>query len=577
MVRFPTIARTRWSAVVSALRDLGFNAIDVPLVWREHERARGVFDFDTGPCDVGAMFATVREAGLDLIVRFGPMVTDDAAGLCLPERIFTDGQLHARTRRQNPVLVPDPPRLVPLPSIACQAYRDEASTWVAAASRAVASAAHASGGLLRVIVGDGPHGLLRDDPFEFDHHPEARGSLAAVDPPHDGPHESADEEVRRETSHAVRYREALVAAVLEGGLAGCPVFVAVHGAATISTIAHTLAANHPLALPSPPPTAGTLATWRQVRHACALTATHGGHFDLWSGGPAWYPPMRGSHTVDAARLALAAGARDVTVRMGCAGERWIGAVLSETAQSRPHAPMWRELLAWAAELPDGEERCADLLEPFDRVERARVATAVHPLPLGLLALVGLTPGELAVSEARGIRETSMAEHEEDLRALEIALAGSGVPFRRVAVARSPVAFSGKGAIATFVRKASRSLASVCLRSEPAGGALIRAVQSGHRVNLFAVSRCDQPVQLMLAPGAFHGARGAAITEPVVLEPGEVCLLQGDTSVRHAPTRNPRKHSPRAPAPTPAGSADIDETPAPTSGNSAQVHTKTKLP
>src|ERR1043165_4092925 len=65
----------------------------------------------TGPVDLASMIAVVREAGLSLVVRVGPMVTDDAPGLCLPERIFTDRKYHARTRRQNPVLVPDPPRL----------------------------------------------------------------------------------------------------------------------------------------------------------------------------------------------------------------------------------------------------------------------------------------------------------------------------------------------------------------------------------------------------------------------------------------------------------------------------------
>jgi hypothetical protein len=522
MVRFPTIARGRWSAVVASLRDLGFNAIDVPLVWREHERAPGVFDFETGPCDIATMVTTVREAGLDLIVRLGPMVTDDAPGLCLPERIFADRRFQARTRRQNPVLVPDPPRLVPLPSIASEAFRDAAVQWVSAASQAIASLSGREG-LVRVFVGDGPHGLIRDDPFETDHHPDARGELAAVEPPHGGPRDAADEEIRRETSHAVRYREALLAAAREGGLSRTPIVIAVHGAATISPVAHELAALHPIALPSPPPTAGALATWRQIRHAVAL-AKHGVHFDLWSGGPAWYPPMRGSHTVAAARMALAAGARDVTVRMGCAGERWIGAVISDTAQSRPHAPMWRELLAWAEALPDGVERCVDLVEPSERVELARAATGVHPLPLGLLALVGLTPGQLSVSDAKAGRAAAMGEHEARLHDAERLLADEGVPFRRVADASSEIAYDGTGSAETLARKAARALDAVRVKSDPPGAALVRAVDDGKRSVVIAVSRSDAAASI--EPGdRFTDVHGQPVATSISLEPGAVCVLQ----------------------------------------------------
>jgi hypothetical protein len=508
MVRFPTIARARWSAVVAALRDLGFTAIDVPLVWREHERAPGVFDFETGPVDLAAMIAVVREAGLSLVVRMGPMVTDDAPGLCLPERIFVDRKFHARTRRQNPVLVPDPPRLVPLPSIASRAFRDEAVRWVRAACDAVAERLGGESPL-RVIVGDGPHGLVRDDPFEADHHPDARGDLAAIEPPHDGPHEAADAEVKRESLHAVSYRRALVDAFRSSALAHAPLAVAVHGSATISPAAHELADDFAIALPSPPPTAGTMATWRQVRHAVALTDRHGAHFDLWSGGPAWYPPMRGSHTVAAARLALAAGACDVTVRMGCAGERWIGAVISDTAQSRPHAPMWRDVLAWADSLPHGEERAVDLVEPPIAVSRARAATAVHPMPLGLLALVGLTPAQLAVGAApSGVDALSVREREDRLVAVEHALVEAGVPFRRVPRAMGELSYDGERAAEPFAKRAIRELSAIATTSEPPGSVLVRAVVEAARTSIVAVSKSDRPATVYIDGGAHELAPGA---------------------------------------------------------------------
>jgi hypothetical protein len=292
-------------------------------------------------------------------------------------------------------------------------------------------------------------------------------------------------------------------------LRDAPLTVAVHGAATISPAAHDLATHYAIALPSPPPTAGTMATWRQVRHAVALTAKHGVHFDLWSGGPAWYPPMRGSHTVAAARLALAAGARDVTVRMGCAGERWIGAVISDTAQSRPHAPMWRELLAWADSLPNGEERAVDLVEPAETIARARAATGVHPVPLGLLALVGLTPSQLAVGAApSGLDDLSVREREDRLVAVESSLVEAGVPFRRVPRAAGELAFDGAKPADAFAKRAARELRAIAMPSEPRGAVLVRAVVEGDRTMLVAVSKTDRVATVHVDGGTHEIAPGA---------------------------------------------------------------------
>src|SRR5438046_1088157 len=110
MVRFPTLSPDRWSAVVATLAGLGFNAIDVPLIWREHERDDGSFDFNSGARSLEGMLAAIHGFGLRSIVRLGPIATDDAPGLCIPERVLRDRNCQARTRRQNPVFVPDPPR-----------------------------------------------------------------------------------------------------------------------------------------------------------------------------------------------------------------------------------------------------------------------------------------------------------------------------------------------------------------------------------------------------------------------------------------------------------------------------------
>lgn len=539
MVRFPTLERARWNTVIAALADLGFNAIDLPLVWREHERAPGVFDFTEGVLSLEAMVATVRAAGLRLVVRLGPMATDDAPGLCIPERVLRDRACQARTRRQNPVWVPDPPRVVPLPSIASHAYQHEALQWISAAAAALARLEPTYGPVDRVIVGDGPHALLRDDPYEIDHHPDARGTLAPVDPPHDGPQEQGRNEVQRETNQRIAYLEALVDSAVRHGLSRDRIMVAIAGAATLSPAAHRLADKYGLVLAVPPPVAGSLAIWRLVRHAVALTESRGAHFDVWSGGALHCPPARGSHTVAAARVALAAGARDFTVRMGCAGNRWMGAVLSETGIPRPHAPLWRELLAWTKTLPEGEELTAELVEHLAVVEAARAATVVHPLPLGLLGLLGLTPGQLAAHNTPIEPGLTMAAHESALASAERALIAAAVPVRRVAV-RSPsrraVAMAPDEDPLAFAARAARSLRNVIPTVQPPGAALVRAVRQRGRVHLVVLSQTTETATVS-PPGHGWTLKDSPVTEPVSLDPGMALVL-----THEQPRRRVRKTS-----------------------------------
>ena len=277
--------------------------------------------------------------------------------------------------------MPDPPRAVPLPSVSSRAFRSEVERWIATASEAVVSAEERFGPTVRVIVGDGPQATLRDDPFEIDHHPDARGAFEPVDPPHDRSQDAGLAEVRRETERTAEWREWLVDRAVDVGIDRGRIVVAIAGSARISPAAHRLAQRYAIALPSPPPVAGSVVIWRQIRHALALGGSRGTHFDLWSGGPLYYPPMRDvDRMLAAARVAIAAGARDFTVRMGCTGDRWMGAVLSERGEARPHAARWRELLAWAARIPSGEEICADLVESPAFVEAARAAQMCSPVP-----------------------------------------------------------------------------------------------------------------------------------------------------------------------------------------------------
>ena len=282
MVRFATLDRPLWPRVVRALAALGFNAIDVPVVWREHETPDGQWDFTTERRALDAFLQSVADEGLKAIVRLGPWPTSDVTSLGLPDRVLYDRACQARTRRQNPVMVLDLPRLTPLPSVASRAYRAEAARWVSAASEVIAPRV-TSGQVVRVVIGHGPPAVLRDDPFEFDHHPDARvENTQPVTPPHE-PTGAALAEVDREARHAREFLDALANAARAAGVTDGVLTYAVPGGALISPLALALSRDRRVALAAPPSRAGTLGIWRAMRHASALPVSP--HIDLRAGNP----------------------------------------------------------------------------------------------------------------------------------------------------------------------------------------------------------------------------------------------------------------------------------------------------
>lgn len=482
MVRFSTLDPSLWPRAVRALAALGFNAIDVPLVWREHETAQGALDFASPYLNVGAFLSVVAAEGLRAVVRLGPWPTSDVPALGLPDRVLRDRACQARTRRQNPVYVLDAPGLAPLPSVASHAYRSACIVWVRAAVEAIAPRLR-DGTVARVVVGHGPPAVIRDDAFEIDHHPDARGDAAPVSPPHHAPLDAGVAEVTRHTEHERTFLLALADAAAAAGVPRDRVALAITGGVLASPLAAALGAEHTLVLSAPPTRAGVSGIWRQVRFAASFKVAP--HFDLRAGSPPFEPPTRATHTLQAARVALAAGAGDVTVQMGCAGDGWIGALLDERAEARTHAARWGALLAWAAGLPTGSELGAELRVHAREALAARAATGVHPLPLGLLAWVGFTPDELAAQGALDGRQ-----------ALEDALAARAVPFRRRLV-EGDAALDGDD----FVERAVEQWRALSPRVAPAGAALVRAVAGEGGRALVIVSKVEGPLRVEAPVGS----------------------------------------------------------------------------
>lgn len=505
MVRPTTLDPSLWPRAVRSLAALGFNAIDVPLVWRDHELADGRLDFETGERDLGRLLEVIAAEGLRAVVRLGPWPTSDVTHLGLPDRVLRDRRCQARTRRQNPVLVLDLPRVVPLPSVASERYRAEAVAWVSAAVTALGPRL-ADGTVARVIVGHGPPAVLRDDFFEFDHHPDARGDDAPVSPPHHPPLDAGVAEVERHCAHAERFLLHLRDAAIGAGAPAEALTLAVTGGALASPLALSLGATHRLAFTAPPTRAGATGIWREVRFAASLPG--GAHVSLRAGAPPFEPPTRATHTLQAARVALAAGAGDITVQAGCVGHHWIGALLDERADPRAHAVRWAALLAEADAWPRGVERGVALPLRRSDVVAARAATGVHPLPMGLLAWVGMRLDELTAARD---------DAPDGGRALEESLAAKGVAHWWSAADvddPAPDAADGWAAVTPVVT--------------PPGAALVRAVEHPRGRSVVICSRVEGPIQVAPPPGRWRDDRGV-VEGPRALPGAEVAVWHEVTS------------------------------------------------
>ena len=195
--------------------------------------------------------------------------------------------------------------------------------------------------------------------------------------------------------------------------------------------------------------------------------------------------------------------------MGCAGARWIGAVVSTRGEPRSDAHLWRELLEWAAQLPHGDEIVAELVDPTEAVSVARAATGMHPFAAGLLGVLGLTPGQVGTAGAP-FGTTTLGAHELKLSDAERALVAAAVPFRRTPRATKTVmALQPNDDPRSFAMRAAAECSAVVLDGRAtAGAALVRAVRASpgsvhvivlsQRHNAATVSFPDQSREL--APG-----------------------------------------------------------------------------
>ncbi|WP_457101948.1 beta-galactosidase [Microbacterium sp. P5_E9] len=89
------IPREEWKQRLDAVRDSGYQVIDVYLPWNFHELSPGEWDF-TGRRDVGVFLDLAHEAGLAVIARPGPYICSEWDGGALPAWLTLEDGLRIR-------------------------------------------------------------------------------------------------------------------------------------------------------------------------------------------------------------------------------------------------------------------------------------------------------------------------------------------------------------------------------------------------------------------------------------------------------------------------------------------------
>ncbi|WP_344066883.1 beta-galactosidase [Microbacterium pumilum] len=89
------IPREEWKPRLDAVRESGYQVIDVYLPWNFHEVAPGEWDF-TGRRDVGTFLDLAHDAGLAVIARPGPYICSEWDGGALPAWLTLENGLRIR-------------------------------------------------------------------------------------------------------------------------------------------------------------------------------------------------------------------------------------------------------------------------------------------------------------------------------------------------------------------------------------------------------------------------------------------------------------------------------------------------
>ena len=487
--------RRAWRPSLGALVSMELKLVETYVPWQVHERdgedgasPRYVFD---GNLDVAAFLREAHALGLRAIVRPGPHINAELTDFGLPERVLWDPDCQAKTPRQNPVLLPAPPRAFPVPSYASKKFLAETARWFSAVGEQLRDLMWPKGPIVLLQIDNEGALYFRDGTYDQDYHPDALalyrdflrerygtigelrrayGSEIArfedVAPPHRYDVRSAEDLPRHldwAESHEVLLAKgfsSMADSLREAGLSGVPLFhnlpmgesatplhpALVRGSANGSRGLDLIALDYYH-------TAGDHRAIARRSSELALSCESLGHpsfaAEMGAGAPPFFPPLDERDAAFTLLCAMAYGVRGYNVYMAVERDRWLGSPIDRDGVMRPFSAFFRKVgaahdrIAFHTLTRDVPAR---IVVPRAVRRLARVMHAFGPISQALFRVMGAGMRETVLEDGidfgEGHTEAPPMRAGRALVTVERALEEEGVPYAMVDGGDADVALQG---------------------------------------------------------------------------------------------------------------------------------------
>ncbi len=455
-----------WKPGLEALRRMGLPMVETYTPWGVHEVTPGGFDFgETDPKrDVARFIDLAAEVGLWVFIRPGPHINAEMTNFGLPERIVYDKACQARSPRQNPVILPFPPQMFPVPSYASERFHEETGRWFDAVAEIVAPRLYPDGPVVLLQVDNEASYYFRTGPFDQDYHPDAialyrrflksryrdaetageahrarYASFDEIDPPTRFESEQCDDLTRY--LDWAEFREQLISDSLakmrkrmaKAGLKGVP-------------ITHNVAlgeAGLPISIPGIDEKVDLVGLdyyhpAREHRTIKRRTLLLAGTVELayapemGVGAPPWFTPLTHRDSFYCTLASFAYGLRGLNLYMAVDRDRWYGSPIDAQGEPRTEAAAWREIFTRLTEIGfhelDREAEVALVLPPeYRRLSRVTHLFGGIASPSALEALGG-TPVDGCREDTLGFANPIQVAWWQMLAKISDALTEAQIPY-----------------------------------------------------------------------------------------------------------------------------------------------------
>jgi beta-galactosidase len=466
-VHYWRLERDAWRRALSELARLGVPMVDTYVPWGVHELGPGEFDFGRRDPrkDLGAFLDLAREVGLLVLLRPGPHVNAELTWFGLPERICYDPHCQARSPSGNPVILPFPPVMFPVPSYASARFHQEVGAWYDAVAEVVRPRLYPDGPVALLQIDNEAAYYFRDGAYDQDYHPDALaswrtflakryGTVAELARAHGLPEvpasfDEAPAPTRfdgRAPGDLVRHldwaehKERMVCDALarmrarmeRAGLSGVPVI-------------HNLPLGDgglPVSVPTLEGTVDLVGfdyyhgrrehrTIRRRTLYLAGTTDFPYAPELGVGAPPWFTPLAHDDSLYCALVALAYGLRGFNLYMAVDRDRWYGAPIDASGTPRAEAEVWRTLVRRLAEVGFHRlQRRAEvaLVVPREYQRLSRATSLLGTLSPSILEAIGGTPVDACREDDLGFAGPVQVLWWRMLARFADALVAAGIPY-----------------------------------------------------------------------------------------------------------------------------------------------------